>query len=85
MVGRVAQLARSVQDGLGPQAVLWVIPKAVTPREISNELIGDTKVRGDGGGDTAAAAAPSANSNATQQQQQQHQQQTIAMTEMHMP
>ena len=43
-VGLMGELARTVQDGLGPQAVLGVIPKALTPREISNELIGDTKV-----------------------------------------
>lgn len=37
-------LCLSQQDGLGKDAVLGVIPKALTPREISNELIGDTKV-----------------------------------------
>lgn len=43
-VGLMGELARTVQDGLGPEHVLGVIPKALTPREISNELIGDTKV-----------------------------------------
>ncbi len=36
-----------VQDGLGPHNVLGVIPQALTPREISSELIGDTKIVGD--------------------------------------
>jgi hypothetical protein len=36
-----------VQSGLGPHAVLGVIPEALTPREISSELIGDTKVVND--------------------------------------
>lgn len=36
-----------VQSGLGPQAVLGVIPEALTPREISSELIGDTKIVND--------------------------------------
>lgn len=39
--------ALQVQDGLGPQGVLGVIPEALTPREISSELIGDTKIVGD--------------------------------------
>lgn len=43
-VGLMGEVARTVQDGLGPQQVLGVIPQALTPREISNELIGDTKV-----------------------------------------
>jgi hypothetical protein len=36
-----------VQSGLGPHAVLGVIPEALTPREVSSELIGDTKVVND--------------------------------------
>lgn len=43
-VGLMGDIARTVQDGLGPEGVLGVIPHALTPREISNELIGDTKV-----------------------------------------
>jgi predicted Rossmann-fold nucleotide-binding protein len=43
-VGLMGEVARTVQDSLGPQHVLGVIPQALTPREISNELIGDTKV-----------------------------------------
>jgi predicted Rossmann-fold nucleotide-binding protein len=45
-VGLMGELARTVQDGLGPDHVLGVIPHALTPREISNELIGDTRVSG---------------------------------------
>jgi hypothetical protein len=43
-VGLMGEVARTVQAGLGPQAVLGVIPAALTPREVSAELIGDTKV-----------------------------------------
>lgn len=50
-------LLAQVQDGLGPQAVLGVIPQALTPREISSELIGDTRVVGDMHERKAAMAA----------------------------
>ncbi|WIA11291.1 hypothetical protein OEZ85_011414 [Tetradesmus obliquus] len=46
-VGLMGEIARGVQSGLGPQAVLGVIPEALTPREISSELIGDTKIVND--------------------------------------
>eukprot|EP00775_Hariotina_reticulata_P007396 gene7398-7605_t len=46
-VGLMGEIARTVQDGLGPHQVLGVIPEALTPREVSHELIGDTKVVGD--------------------------------------
>jgi hypothetical protein len=42
-----ATVVLQVQSGLGPQAVLGVIPEALTPREISSELIGDTKIVND--------------------------------------
>ena len=40
-------IAREVESGLGPARVLGVIPDALTPREISSDLIGDTRVVGD--------------------------------------
>eukprot|EP00882_Tetradesmus_deserticola_P005529 GHRQ01005822.1.p1 GENE.GHRQ01005822.1~~GHRQ01005822.1.p1 ORF type:complete len:224 (+),score=78.32 GHRQ01005822.1:364-1035(+) len=43
-VGLMGEIARGVQSGLGPHAVLGVIPEALASREISSELIGDTKV-----------------------------------------
>jgi predicted Rossmann-fold nucleotide-binding protein len=43
-VGLMGVIARGVAEGLGPQCVLGVIPSALTPREISNEMIGDTRV-----------------------------------------
>jgi predicted Rossmann-fold nucleotide-binding protein len=43
-VGLMGTIAREVAAGLGPQRVLGVIPKALTPREISSEMIGDTRV-----------------------------------------
>jgi hypothetical protein len=45
--GVFAALCEQVQDGLGPHQVLGVIPRALTPREVSDELIGDTKIVGD--------------------------------------
>jgi len=46
-VGLMGVIARGVADGLGPQRVFGVIPSALTPREISNEMIGDTRVVND--------------------------------------
>ncbi|GBF92820.1 hypothetical protein Rsub_05439 [Raphidocelis subcapitata] len=43
-VGLMGVIARGVADGLGPGRVLGVIPAALTPREISSEMIGDTRV-----------------------------------------
>jgi hypothetical protein len=43
-VGLMGVIATGVASGLGPQRVFGVIPRALTPREISNEMIGDTKV-----------------------------------------
>ncbi|KAF8057778.1 LOG7 [Scenedesmus sp. PABB004] len=46
-VGLMGEIARTVAGGLGPGHVLGVIPAALAPREISDELIGDTRVVGD--------------------------------------
>jgi uncharacterized protein (TIGR00730 family) len=43
----MGELARTVADGSGPSSVLGVIPAALTPREISAELIGDTRTVAD--------------------------------------
>lgn len=46
-VGLMGVIAHGVADGLGPQRVLGVIPQALTPREVSSELIGDTRIVND--------------------------------------
>eukprot|EP00879_Flechtneria_rotunda_P019345 GHRR01020317.1.p1 GENE.GHRR01020317.1~~GHRR01020317.1.p1 ORF type:complete len:213 (+),score=40.81 GHRR01020317.1:462-1100(+) len=46
-VGLMGEVATTVQSGLGADYVLGVIPQALTPREISSELIGDTKIVND--------------------------------------
>ncbi|KAI8474078.1 MAG: hypothetical protein J3K34DRAFT_451226 [Monoraphidium minutum] len=46
-VGLMGAIAHEVAGGLGAPRVLGVIPQSLTPREISSELIGDTRVVGD--------------------------------------
>lgn len=43
-VGLMGVIAHEIAEGLGPNRVLGVIPKALTPREISSDMIGDTRV-----------------------------------------
>ncbi|GFR50464.1 hypothetical protein Agub_g12686 [Astrephomene gubernaculifera] len=43
-VGLMGEIARTVQAGLGDDGVLGVIPRALTPREVSGSMIGRTHI-----------------------------------------